>query len=101
MSRSTIQGLTSQSLGTRLAQKCEFHGKADRRLLGILRKSDDFLFHMESVARVVLRRENLHGPLCEDDTYILFFFFKKKKAWPLFLMTRQGFEVFGMTPVQG
>ena len=33
-----------------LAQKCEYHGKIDRRVLGSLRRNDDFLFYMESVA---------------------------------------------------
>ena len=52
-----------------------------------------------------LRREILYGPLCKDDTYILFlleeelhgscFFF-----FLFFLMTRQGFEALGMTGVQ-
>ena len=43
--------------------------------MGILRKNDDFLFYIESVARFLeLRRAILHGPLCKDDTYILFFF---------------------------
>ena len=56
-----------------LAQKCEYHGKVDRRVLGSLRRNDDFLFYLESVSRFVLRREILHGLLCQNDTYILFF----------------------------
>ena len=76
-------------------KKCEYHGKADRRLLGTLRKNDDFLFYMESVARFFAQR-NFAWPLCKDDTYILFFKKKKKKKSSMapVWMTRQGFEEY-------
>ena len=59
----------------RLAQKCEYHRKAHRRLLGILQRNDGFLSSTWNRSHFFsLRREILHGPLCKDDTYILFFF---------------------------
>ena len=72
--RSAIVFVRGETLEPRLlAQKCEYHGKVDRRVLGILRRNDHFLFYLVARCCFFLRREILHGPLCKDDTCILFF----------------------------
>ena len=58
-------------------KKSEYHGKADRetqrRLLGTLRKNDDFLFYMESVERFFNCAEKFSRALCARMTHTFIF----------------------------
>ena len=80
-----------------LAQKCEYHEKADCRLLGTLRRNDDFLFYVESL--FFFCEEILCFALCARMTRAHCFL--KKRSMAPFLMTRKKFEALGRTPVQG
>ena len=62
----------------------------------------DFLFYMELVARFFFAQRKICMALCARMTRTYCFFLKKKKSSMVpIMMTRQGFEVLGMTPVQG
>ena len=58
-------------------------------------------FYMESVHVFFFCAEKFCMALCARMTRTYCVFWKKSSMAPFFVMTRQGFEALGMTPVQG